>query len=443
MVRLPRWADRHAGDQEPQPHLDAVLRAAPYGLALIDPGSGPIVQANARFAEIAGREPDALVGTSWTALSHPDDAQSQAEELGRLHDGSAESIHLRKRWLKPDGSLAWVRITVTRLTSPAGGEQLDACFVEDITSQLKSEELVRKATRTLQLATEAADIGTWSWDATDRLMDYDERMCEWYEVPEEMRDLGVTIEFWRGKVHPEDVELVEERLTTALEQQTSFEQQFRIVRADGEVRHLLSAGMVEADERGVPVRIVGFDRDVTAQRRLEEELRRANEELRALARHDLLTGLPNRVVAAERLNEEHLRTRRTESPYAVLLIGVDGLSAINEAHGPATGDAVLQHIAHTITSTIRETDFSARFDAEEFLVIMPDTALEGGIVAAEHLRERIEARPETTVGPVTVSIGLATSTCNEIDETCALDDAAMWLRKAQEAGGNTTIHAEI
>jgi len=166
------------------------------------------------------------------------------------------------------------------------------------------------------------------------------------------------------------------------------------------------------------------------------ELERANRELQRLARNDALTGLPNRLAADERLETEFVRMKRSQKTYCVLMADIDFFKSINDTHGHAVGDQVLRRIAQTIKTTLRESDFAARFGGEEFLIILPDTHQEVGRLVAEKLRRAVESSADPIAGNVTVSIGLAMSSPMHANGYGVFQDADSFLYQAKKTGRN-------
>jgi two-component system cell cycle response regulator len=143
-----------------------------------------------------------------------------------------------------------------------------------------------------------------------------------------------------------------------------------------------------------------------------ETTRADNRRLEALATTDPLTRVLNRRALLDRLTAEVDRARRFDSPLTLLLLDVDHFKLINDTAGHLAGDAVLRQLGALLEDAVRKVDVVARYGGEEFVVILPETAADGGIIFAERLRERIQTQ-SYDVGadePVhlTASIGVAT-----------------------------------
>lgn len=165
-------------------------------------------------------------------------------------------------------------------------------------------------------------------------------------------------------------------------------------------------------------------------------LAQANAELLQLARHDALTGLPNRHAANQRLREEFVRMQRSSTPYAVLMLDVDFFKRVNDTYGHSVGDAVLQHVAARLRESLRNSDFIARFGGEEFIAVLPATALHEALQVAEKVRQGLAATPLPNVGQITLSIGLAMADVSQLDEDVAVREADAYLYTAKHAGRN-------
>src|SRR6185369_13174341 len=154
-------------------------------------------------------------------------------------------------------------------------------------------------------------------------------------------------------------------------------------------------------------------RVMTRTRELEEanlELEQKNKMLEKLALTDPLTSLPNRR-AMDRLAERELRRRdRYPSPLAIGIVDVDHFKDINSKFLYPGGDQVLTDLSRCLLGALRTVDFLGRFGGEEFLVIAPETNLEGATVLAERIRSTVEQTDfcyKGSIIPVTVSVGVA------------------------------------
>ena len=180
-----------------------------------------------------------------------------------------------------------------------------------------------------------------------------------------------------------------------------------------------------------------------AERQLaDEELERQQEELAFMATHDALTGLPNRTLIVDRLEQMLLRARRSKTPVAALFIDIDNFKSINDTLGHSAGDELLRAVAARLDGIVRDVDALGRLGGDEFVVIASDLTLDVGpeLIAErllDALREPVKLGDERTSVTVTASIGIATG-----DRTSAaelLRDADIAMYRAKWGGRNRHV----
>lgn len=172
---------------------------------------------------------------------------------------------------------------------------------------------------------------------------------------------------------------------------------------------------------------------------LKEEVRKKQEE----ATRDALTGVANRLAYNERIASEIARNKRYQTPLTILVWDIDKFKSINDTYGHAAGDKVLKAIAKVLSSSIRETDFIARFGGEEFVVLMPETSIDAAESVANKLRQTIEScefhfKDQRVV--ITASCGIAEIKHNESEEQL-FERADSALYQAKETGRNKCVKA--
>lgn len=157
--------------------------------------------------------------------------------------------------------------------------------------------------------------------------------------------------------------------------------------------------------------------------RLLAKLADSQAELDRMAHHDLLTGLPNRLLLADRLQQALERARRNHTQLAVLCLDLDGFKPINDSLGHEAGDDTLRQVARRLAGAVRGSDTLARVGGDEFIIILPDIAVgearNAGRAVADKCIDAM-ARPFTvreTICPLGVSIGIVAG-----DETCSAHD---------------------
>ncbi|HKP73480.1 MAG TPA: diguanylate cyclase [Pyrinomonadaceae bacterium] len=163
------------------------------------------------------------------------------------------------------------------------------------------------------------------------------------------------------------------------------------------------------------------------------KLRQAMDELRAEADLDYLTGLANRRRFRVALGQELERWRRYKMACALLLVDIDFMKRINDAHGHSAGDTVIRHVAAALIELSRDNDTAARLGGEEFALLLAGATEEKAVAAAERLREAVSSKDIEQVGVVTISIGVASCPAQATSERTlyAASDAALYRAKGE------------
>jgi diguanylate cyclase (GGDEF)-like protein len=175
----------------------------------------------------------------------------------------------------------------------------------------------------------------------------------------------------------------------------------------------------------------------TANSELRKEIAaraQAEDDLKHIATHDSLTGLPNRVLLHDRLGSALARARRHQRLVALLLLDLDQFKEVNDSYGHAAGDELLRSIAGRLKSTVRNCDTVARMGGDEFVVLLEDLAEpEDAAVVAKRLLEECSA-PVTVLGhqvrtPPSIGIALYPHDCSDVETLLKSADLAMYQAK--------------
>ncbi|SPJ32886.1 PAS domain-containing hybrid sensor histidine kinase/response regulator [Kushneria phyllosphaerae] len=208
-------------------------------------------------------------------------------ETGRVMEGLQVLVYKAelndaetREWtyVRKDGSTLPVSVVITAMRDEQGICTGYLGIAIDLTSRKASEAALVLARDQLLMAAEAAELGIWSWTPADNALTWNDRMFDIFAWPLELRRAGVTYEHWRSRVHPDDIERVENMLERTITQGARFDPVFRVVRPDGSECFVQAGAHIERDAMGVTLRVTGINRDITAQRELESRLLYAKEQ---------------------------------------------------------------------------------------------------------------------------------------------------------------------
>jgi diguanylate cyclase (GGDEF)-like protein/PAS domain S-box-containing protein len=250
-------------------------------------------------------------------------------------------------------------------------------------------------------------------------------------------------EGWVESVHPDDRSTCLETYRVAFARHEPFSMEYRLRNVNGEYRWFLDQGSPRFDTEGQFLGYVGHCLDITEAKHAEAEIER-------LAYHDALTGLPNRALFLDRLEQALAAARRNRHCGAVLFVDLDQFKRINDVHGHATGDAVLREVAKRLEYYLRHGDTVARLGGDEFVILLPDLAAsleDAGTLAmavAQKIRGALEA-PITIdrqeyVSSASIGITLFPKNSEGVEDLMREADTAMY--RAKERGRNTLAYFE-
>lgn len=169
-----------------------------------------------------------------------------------------------------------------------------------------------------------------------------------------------------------------------------------------------------------------------------ESKEKLKTQLEHLAITDKLTGINNRLKIDELLQNEIVRSKRYNHAFGFAIIDIDNFKSINDNYGHQVGDSVLIKIAKILKENIRNVDYLGRWGGEEFVIICPETSLEGTLKLMEDLKKTIEAEKFEAIGTVTASFGLTLFDLED-DASTILKRADDALYKAKDDGRNKVV----
>jgi diguanylate cyclase (GGDEF)-like protein/PAS domain S-box-containing protein len=241
-------------------------------------------------------------------------------------------------------------------------------------------------------------------------------------------------------VHPEDRPRVSVAfLQMIARDEDSLRLEHRLVRRDGEVRYVDAAVSLVRDSGGRQGFAIGMIQDVTQRKEAEVALKAQAELNEHQALHDALTGLANRSLFRDRIDQAVKTARRTVSRVAVLVMDLDRFKEINDSLGHAAGDCLLVELGRRLEGALRASDTVARLGGDEFGLLLPALGAPGeALTAVERVRRAIEGPVVVQGLPLSVeaSIGIALYPDHgeDVDELLQHADVAMYKAKEESAG---------
>jgi len=293
--------------------------------------------------------------------------------------------------------------------------------------------------RLMELAESAAHVGHWRLDTSTGTITWSREVFRIHGIA---GDVPPPLDAAIKAYHVDDRARVSEQIEKAIRDNHGFAFSARIVRPDGDVRHVFSRGEVDGCADDSNYGLFGIIQDITAQVAHEAALdaarvRAENEatQARVMAETDQLTGIANRRRTSFALERAVDASRASGKPASIAMFDIDHFKRINDTFGHQMGDKVLKRVAGDAGSELRSADTLGRFGGEEFVIVLPDATADVAMMVAERVRVAIEAGGDNP--RVTISIGVAEL---EIDDTYEMllmrADQALYVAKR---GGRNTI----
>jgi diguanylate cyclase (GGDEF)-like protein/PAS domain S-box-containing protein len=426
---------------EGEKRLRSVFDLASVGIALITP-DGKWSAVNTTTCHILGYSETELLGTSFTAVTHPEDLAADLAQLRLLSAGAIRHYDKQKRYVRPDGSVIWVHLNVSMKSAADGRPEYFISALTDIQAQKTAEaelaalyaELEQRVTvRTAELVAANDELTR----ANERQLLSDKslrvREAELSNVLELANDVYIALDIagrvtawnrqaertfqWTAKealgsqlhalIIPSDLRDRHERgmvkfLTTGQGSVLGKRLELPAIRKDG------SSLTVEIRIHAVDVEgqlaFSAFLHDISERKRSEDERDHA-------IRHDTLTGLLNRRALNEVLPQAQARARRHGIGFALLFIDLDGFKAVNDQFGHDAGDRLLITIAQRLRESVRLNDTVVRLAGDEFTIVLEGQScrLQDAQRVARKLIEAISVPVEIdgAVARVGASVGIA------------------------------------
>ncbi len=213
----------------------------------------------------------------WFTRIHLDDYDRVITSLSNHFAQKTPFFHEEYRVQRQDGSYKWVSDRGKALWDERGNPIRIVGSETDITERKHTEEQFRKLTDRLTLAVKSGAIGIWEWNLNENVVIWDDRMYELYKL--ERSHSHQVYQIWINSVHPHDRAVVETALEQTLIGKKEFDQEFRIICGDGEIRFIKAFGLIQRDQQGQVAWMIGINFDISDRKQSEEELRKVNERL--------------------------------------------------------------------------------------------------------------------------------------------------------------------
>lgn len=434
--RTAELADAHQLVDASNARLSAILEHSTDAFVAMD-AKGVVTDWNSAAEQLFGYRREVAVGQALSTLIIPPGRRSGhdggMEHFERTGTGPVLGRRLELNVQHQDGSLLPVEISVSAFKGRTGFVAFG--FLRDIRERRAAQAQVAASQRQLRAITDNLPMMISYIDAQERMQFTNQQFEVWTGIPvasalgRPLRDVIGEPMYLQRQQH----------LAKALGgERVEFEVESVAL---GTKRWLTTVYVPDVAAGGVVSGVYTLTTDVTA-------LRDAERRMAELAMHDPLTGLPNRRNFTLHLPQVLARSRRNVAATALLFLDVDHFKSVNDRHGHAAGDLVLQAFAHRLRESVRQTDFVARLAGDEFVVVLEGLSgpaevdlIAGKLVRAVHAAVRLD---DASVVVPSASIGAAYAPSGahlDPEDYLAAADAALYATKARGRNGFTVVDA--
>lgn len=359
------------------------------------------------------------------------DAESRGQVLDHWHRlvKKCEGFSILGQSVTRDGGV----VTCTWVVAPLLDE--NGCWVgaiaqaRDITAKIEVIEALKESRRLLEEAQRLAHIGHWEWDCTNRRASFSKEALRIFAVPEDWNpsaeEISVLVTDSNG------VGIMQRVQQVAADQRQEFSLVHRIGDADGSGQAHTRVRITYDTDSSV-LRFIAVTQDVS-------ELSTYRQQLHSLSFVDTLTGLPNRSLLNELINQNIGEATEQKNSLGLMVLGLDGFKAINDTLGHGTGDQLLRELAIRLSDCVRSYDTVARLGGDEFAILLPKIRdrVDLGNIARKLIATTAEPfRLESKELFITCSIGIMLYPSDGCDETELLRFADAAMCHAKKTGRN-------
>lgn len=341
---------------ESDAHFCAIFLRAGIGIATVG-ADGRLITANPALLRMLGYTQQELVSMTFAEFTHPDDVDRDLQLYQELLDEKRETYQMEKRYQCKDGSIRWGHLTVSLIHRESDDDHYAIKMIEDITERKTQEDQLQLMAKVIEntiegvtitdaqgtiISVNAAFTTVTGYSAEEvmgqnpRILKSDQHSGSFYA---DMWDSLLTHGFWQGEI-------------------------WNRRKSGSAYPEWLTISAIR-DANGQATHYVAVFHDIT-------ETKQNEEQIKYQAYHDALTGLPNRQLFRDRLENALAHARRSHHALAVIFLDLDRFKVINDTLGHVTGDRLLQEAGKRLTACVRMDDTVARQGGDEFILLLSE-----------------------------------------------------------------------
>ena len=402
----------------------AIIENAGIGLYIVQ--NGNFVYVSELYQKITGYTEKELLNTNSLEKIFPDDREMVREKAVKcLQEKSFEPYEYR--FVMQNNDMLWVLETVAPIMYK--GERATLGSFMDITGRKKMEDALLRSEERYRNILENIQEAYYEVDLAGNFTFCNDSLCKITGCKKDELK-GANYRKFSNKENSNNVFQVFNKVYITEEPTDRFD--WLIIRKDGSERYIEASVALQKDASDKPIGFKGMIRDITERKRTEQQIN-------YMATHDVLTGLPNRLMFNQLLNQAIRAAHRNKKQLSVLFIDLDRFKTINDSLGHEAGDRLLREIARRFKRTIRAMDVVGRLGGDEFVILIEN------VDGPEHVETFARKILSSTIKPmilageecrITASIGISMYPKDGLDEQTLTKNADIAMYYAKEEGKN-------
>lgn len=344
--------------EESEEKFQNVVEAAPEAIIILTDGKISFINETG-LKLLRAKNKDQVTGNSFFDFVHPSDRKQMVEKMEQAIQQENRENMVEERFYTLDGELLYAEATFALIKDH--GNTSIVVMLRDVTTKRRAEKALRDSEERFRI------IAEYSMDII-KVLDPQGKII--YASPALEKILGYPVRTVIGKVfymnvHPEDLEEIKGKLEKMLHTKEYFQVNLRRIHQDGHSVWLNTDFVPVINSDGEVEKVVAISGDIT-------EIRRKEKKLSDMAYSDHLTGLPNRRLFMDRLQQAFYTSDRTGKLTALMVLDCDKFKNINDTLGHDVGDEVIKIFAKRVKSSLRKRDTLSRVGGDEFTIVLPE-----------------------------------------------------------------------
>jgi len=411
--------------QDDLSHLaKAIISSAGVGIYILQ--HGKFVYVSELYQKLSGYTDTELIGTYSLNNIYPDDREMVREEAIKCLKGESFEPY-EYRFVKKNNKVMWVFETITPIVYKEDRATLGSFM--DITERKRMEKALRQSEEKYRTILESIQEGYFEVDLNGNFTFCNDSMSRLTGHSKEDL-LGMNHKQFTNKETAKEVFQAFSEVYNTEEPSKGFD--WQIIRKNGAEGYIEASLTLQKDSSGKTTGFKGMIRDITERKRTEQQIN-------YMATHDTLTGLPNRLMFSQLLNQAIRSAQRHRKQLAVLFIDLDRFKVINDSLGHEAGDRLLKEMSRRFKRSLRAVDVVGRLGGDEFIILTEEVDELSQIANVAHKILTTTIQPMVLQGEecrVTASIGISIYPGDGTDEQTLIKNADIAMYFAKEEGKN-------